>query len=62
MAVAFAGHDLIVLGLGALVAVGVGLAVMRVAHPSQLSELLRLVNRVLGRGAEPPVVNGTETA
>jgi O-antigen/teichoic acid export membrane protein len=60
--VAIAGHDLIVLGLGTLLAAGVGLAVMRVAHAAQLSELLRLVSRVLGRGAEPPVVNGAETA
>jgi PST family polysaccharide transporter len=52
-------HDLLALGLGTVAAVGSGLVVLRLAHPSQLGELRHLANRVLGRGDRQTVVEGT---
>ena len=61
VAVAFAGHDLVVLGLG------IRWSRSESASPScasrirsQLSELVRLANRVLGRGAAGPIVDEAE--
>ena len=59
VSVTVAGHDFLVLGLGTVVAVGVGLVVLRLAHPSQLGELRHLANRVLGRDDGQTVVEGT---
>jgi PST family polysaccharide transporter len=49
VAVAIHGHELVVLILGLLAALAVGVAVLRVAHRSQLAELLHMVNRLAGR-------------
>jgi PST family polysaccharide transporter len=59
VAAGLGGHDLVALTGGTLLAVAVGLAVMRVAHRSQLSELVELANRVFGRGTQSAVVEGT---
>ena len=42
-------HDLAALALGGAIAVAVGLAVLRRAHPAQFSELVHIATRVLGR-------------
>jgi O-antigen/teichoic acid export membrane protein len=49
VAVSIDGHDIIVLTCGALVALATGLGVMRAVHRSQLSELVLLSNRMIGR-------------
>ena len=43
-------HDLLALALGVPVSLGAGLAVLRIAHPTQLAELVHIGSRVLGRG------------
>ena len=62
VAVSLGGHDLVALAAGTLLAVAVGLGVMRVVHRSQLSELVELANRVLGRGKPRAVVEGAGMA
>jgi PST family polysaccharide transporter len=47
--------DVVALAVGVPVSVAIGLAVLRLAHPAQLAELVDIVSRVLGR-ARPKVV------
>jgi PST family polysaccharide transporter len=61
VAVSVEGHELVVLGCGALLALATGLGVMRAAHGSQFSELVLLGNRVIGRTAQRAVVEGAGT-
>jgi O-antigen/teichoic acid export membrane protein len=42
-------HELVALVLGVSVALGVGFAVLRVAHQAQLTELVHMASRMLGR-------------
>jgi O-antigen/teichoic acid export membrane protein len=42
-------HELVALALGVSVSVGVGFAVLRVAHQAQLAELVHMASRILGR-------------
>jgi hypothetical protein len=58
VAVSIEGHDIIVLSCGALLALATGLGVMRTVHRSQLSELVLVTNRVIGRTKQPAVVEG----
>jgi O-antigen/teichoic acid export membrane protein len=43
-------HELVVLVLGALLAILTGAAVLRMAHRPLLAELLHMTNRIIGRG------------
>ena len=52
VAVSLGRHDVVALAAGTLLAIAVGLGVMRVVHRSQLSELVDLANRVFGRGTQ----------
>lgn len=58
VAVSIEGHDVVVLACGALLALATGLGVMWAVHRSQLSELVLLTNRVIGRTPRPAVVEG----
>jgi O-antigen/teichoic acid export membrane protein len=58
VAASIEGHDIVVLACGSLLAVAMGLGVMRAVHRSQFSELVLLTNRVIGRTTRPPVVEG----
>jgi hypothetical protein len=50
IAVLIPGHELAVLVLGTLVAIGMAVAVMRIAHRSQFAELFYMAKRVVGLG------------
>ena len=60
VAVSIEGHDIVVLAVGALLALATGLGVMRGVHRSQLSELVLLTNRIIGRTKQRAVVEGAE--
>jgi O-antigen/teichoic acid export membrane protein len=58
VAVSIEGHDIVVLVCGALLTLATGLGVMRAVHRSQLSELVVLTNRMIGRTERRAVVEG----
>jgi O-antigen/teichoic acid export membrane protein len=61
VAVSTEGHDIVVLGVGTLVALATGLGVMRAAHRSQFTELVLLMHSVIGRTPQRPLVEGAGT-
>jgi O-antigen/teichoic acid export membrane protein len=62
VALSIQAPDVVVLGFGTLFGVAAGLVVMRVVHRSQLSELVHLANRMIGRAKQPVVVEGAGRA
>jgi O-antigen/teichoic acid export membrane protein len=63
LAAGIPGPDVVVLVLGAALALAAGLGLMRVLYRSQLTELVQLANRVLGRTTgKHVVVDGAEAA
>ena len=58
VAVSIEGHNLVVLACGSLLALATGLGVMRAVHRSQLSEVVLLTNRIIGRSTQGAVVEG----
>jgi O-antigen/teichoic acid export membrane protein len=62
VALSIQAPDVVVLGFGTLLGVAAGLVVMRVVHRSQLSELVHLANRMIGRAKQPFVVEGAGRA
>jgi O-antigen/teichoic acid export membrane protein len=57
-AVGVGGPDIVVLAAGSVLAVGVGLGVLRLAHRSQLSELAHVASRLTGRREQRTAVEG----
>ncbi len=52
VAVLIPGREPVVLGVGVLIALLVGAALLRIAHPSMLAELTYMVKRIMGRDNE----------
>lgn len=61
LAISISGNDVVVLVLGTLLGLATGFGLMRVFYSSQLGELVRFANRVLGRTTgEHVVIEGAE--